>query len=151
MGNKTQSILDAKKQISSQIGEIKKTSSFYESEPWGFNSSEWFINCVIEIKTPLTAIEVLQKLLEIESCLGRVRNPNEKGYSSRIIDLDMLFFNDEIICNPNLEIPHPRLHLRKFTMMPLVEIYPNFVHPQINKTLRKISEDCVDVSEVNIL
>ncbi len=149
IGDKIFTIKKSTELIKKEIGEIEKISSFYESEPWGFESNEWFINRTVGIYTILSPIQLLEKLLKIETSLGRVRNPVKKAYSSRTIDLDMLFFNNEIIKTPNLTIPHPRLHLRKFTLLPLAEIYPNFVHPVFNKTVNELLSECNDVSKVN--
>lgn len=148
IGDKVSTIEKSTELIQREIGEIEKTSSFYESEPWGFESNEWFINRVIGIYTLLSPINLLDKLLSIETSLGRVRNTKIKAYSSRTIDLDILFYNNEVIVNEQLYIPHPRLQFRKFTLLPLVEMYPDFVHPILNKTIFKLLEECNDVSKV---
>lgn len=149
IGDKISTIDKSTEYIKNEIGKIEKISSFYESEPWGFESNEWFINRIIGIHTFLSPIHLLEKLLSIETSLGRIRNPKIKAYSSRTIDLDILFFNNEIIDNKLLNIPHPRLQFRKFTLLPLIETYPDFVHPVFNKTVLELLENCTDNSKVN--
>lgn len=148
MGDKISTIEKSTHLIEKKIGTIEKISTFYESEPWGFDTNEWFINRVVAINTLLSPEELLKQLLAIESLLGRIRNTENKGYSSRTIDLDILFFNHEIIENKNLTIPHPRLHLRKFTLLPLVELYPDFIHPIFNQSLKALLDKCDDSSKV---
>lgn len=148
MGDKISTIEKSTHLIEKKIGTIEKISTFYESEPWGFDTNEWFINRVVAINTLLSPEELLKQLLAIESLLGRIRNTENQGYSSRTIDLDILFFNHEIIENKNLTIPHPRLHLRKFTLLPLVELYPDFIHPIFNQSLKALLDTCDDSLKV---
>ena len=136
----------AKKIIVEKIGEIDKESSIYETAPWGFESEQDFLNQVIYVSTDLSPKEVLNKCLEIENELGRVRQ--SEHYSSRTIDIDILFYNDEIINEQVLIIPHERLHKRRFTLEPLVEIAPDLIHPVIKKSLSDILKECNDNSEV---
>jgi 2-amino-4-hydroxy-6-hydroxymethyldihydropteridine diphosphokinase len=95
----------------------------------------------------LEPIELLQKCNFIESQLGRIRKLNQ-GYQARIIDIDILFFNDLVLESKELEIPHPRLHLRKFTLLPFSEISTAYIHPKLNKTIDNLMSDCPDKSEV---
>ncbi len=144
------SLLDrAKKIIVEKIGEIIKESSIYETAPWGFNSEQDFLNQVFNVSTDLSPKEILNKCFEIENELGRVRQSEQ--YSSRTIDVDILFYNDEIIHEQELIIPHEQLHKRRFTMEPLVEISPEYAHPKLNKTLSELLAECKDVSEVRKL
>jgi len=139
-------IAKAKKSISEKIGTIAKESSIYETAPWGFTAEQNFLNQVILLNTDLSAHKVLKLCLEIEMDLGRERLL--KGYQSRTMDIDILFYNDEIIYDKQLIIPHERLHQRRFTLEPLVEIAPNYIHPLLKKTLSEILKDCKDDSEV---
>lgn len=139
----------AKKKIVEKIGEIIKESSIYETAPWGFNSEQDFLNQVFNVSTDLSPKELLNKCFEIENELGRVRQLEQ--YSSRTIDIDILFYNDEIIHEQELIIPHERLHKRRFTLEPLVEISPEYAHPKLNKTLSELLAECKDVSEVRKL
>ena len=117
-----------------------RTSAFYETEPWGMNSENWFINAVVEIKTTLSPRHLLEECKRIEKQLGR-RSNTDKGYSDRTIDIDILFYNKDIINEPDLIIPHKFLHLRAFTLVPLLELIPNFEHPVLHKTITEIHSD----------
>jgi len=136
--------------ISNKIGSISQQSRLYQSEPWGFEAKELFLNQVIKINTKLSAIEVLRKTQAIEQEIGRKEKTKEQNYSSRLIDIDILFFNNEIIETKELIIPHPRLHLRNFTLFPLNEIIPNFTHPSIGKTILWLTEHSKDKSNITI-
>ncbi|MES2630178.1 MAG: 2-amino-4-hydroxy-6-hydroxymethyldihydropteridine diphosphokinase [Bacteroidota bacterium] len=113
--------------ITAQIGSLDVQSALYETEPWGFESRQHFLNRIWVIETLLPPLEVLSELLSIERELGRVRSGN--GYSSRVIDLDILYYDQQIIQQAGLEIPHPRISERNFVLLPLNEILPDFVHP----------------------
>lgn len=118
-----------------------RTSAFYESEPWGMESETWFVNAVVEVKTSLSPQSLLAECQRIESQLGRKRIEGEKGYQDRTIDIDILFYNKEIINDENLVIPHKFLHLRAFTLVPLLELIPNFEHPILHKTITQLHDD----------
>jgi 2-amino-4-hydroxy-6-hydroxymethyldihydropteridine diphosphokinase len=117
----------ATQKIKSLIGEVIKTSSVFESEPWGFDASQWFLNQVLIINSIKEAGEILQTCQAIESELGRIRKND--GFQSRTIDIDILFFNSEIINTPRLIVPHPEIQNRLFTLLPLQELNGAFVHP----------------------
>ena len=118
-----------------------RTSAFYESEPWGMESETWFVNAVVEVKTTLSPQSLLAECQRIESQLGRKRTEGEKGYQDRTIDIDILFYNKDIINDENLVIPHKFLHLRAFTLVPLLELIPNFEHPILHKTITQLHDD----------
>ena len=149
LGDRYSLLERAKKIIVEKIGEIIKESSIYETMPWGFNSEQNFLNQVFNVSTDLSPKEILNKCFEIEKELGRVRQSEQ--YSSRTIDIDILFYNDEIIHEQELIIPHERLHKRRFTLEPLVEIAPDLIHPVIKKSLSDILKECNDTSEVRKL
>ena len=136
--------------ITVKVGTIRQTSRLYESEPWGFESRYRFLNQVIELETELSAPQVMHELLNIERMLGRMRGATAQ-YQSRHIDLDILFYNEEIFDHADLTIPHPRLHLRRFTLMPLDEIASTQEHPVLKKSVRQLLEQCEDHLEVNVL
>jgi len=126
-------------------------SAAYESEPWGFEAEEWFLNRVIVLETEMGPERLLEELLGIEKELGRVRHPEVEGYCSRTADLDILYYGDRVVQTPTLTIPHPRLHLRRFALMPLCDVMPNFVHPVFQMTQMELLQRCPDDSIVREL
>jgi len=134
--------------IEQRIGKLLVKSPLYQSEAWGFSSTALFLNQVIVIDTHLNEEVVLNHILSIEHELGRKRQSNSKEYQNRTIDIDILFFNNLICETPFLAIPHPRLHLRKFTLCPLNDIAPALVHPVFQKTIEELLAICPDTSEV---
>jgi 2-amino-4-hydroxy-6-hydroxymethyldihydropteridine diphosphokinase len=147
-GDRLESLVKASKLIDLQIGNIIKFSPVFESEPWGFEAETSFYNMVIEVETKLTSHQLLSAILQIEKSLGRVRSGKE--YSSRIIDIDIIFYGDRIVKDENLKIPHPKMHLRKFVLEPMVDIAPDFVHPFLHKSIAELLADSVDENVVEI-
>ena len=143
LDDRSASLNQARKKISSKIGRITRESSIYESEPWGFQADKYFLNQVIRIETDFAPSEILQEILNIELILGRKRHTSRR-YSSRLIDIDILFFNDEIIREDNLTIPHPGIPERMFTLLPLSEIDNSFIHPVSCKTIGELIRECAD-------
>ena len=137
--------------IGERCGVLLSSSKIYETEPWGFIADNNFLNQVVLIETDLEPHVLLKELLSIEAALGRQRNENIKGYSSRPMDLDVLYYGDLIINDEDLILPHPRLHLRRFTLLPLCDVAPDFEHPVFKKTNKNLLEECEDVSEVTLL
>ena len=132
--------------IDERLGKLELQSALYQSPPWGFEHENDFINQVLIMNTEKDAEEVLQSCLQIEVDLGRKRTA--QGYGARTIDIDVLFVNDEVMQTESLVLPHPRLHLRKFTLLPLVELIPDFVHPTLQKSMQELLVACEDNSEV---
>ncbi|HBY02613.1 MAG TPA: 2-amino-4-hydroxy-6-hydroxymethyldihydropteridine diphosphokinase [Rikenellaceae bacterium] len=124
------------------------SSSFYESEPWGFESDEWFLNKAILIETELYPESLLRQILNIETDLGRVRGAQKEGYESREIDIDILLYDNMVIESEILTIPHPRMHLRKFVLEPLMEINPDIIHPVLLISVKDLYLNCPDKSAV---
>ena len=149
MGDKDQIFAQACLLINNRCGRIVAVSSAYESEPWGFEAEEWFLNRLIVVETDLEPEEMLRQLLEIEKELGRVRHSEAEGYTSRTADLDILYFGNRITVSDNLIVPHPRLHQRRFALVPLCELVPDFVHPVFHLTQAELLERCPDDSTVN--
>jgi 2-amino-4-hydroxy-6-hydroxymethyldihydropteridine diphosphokinase len=147
-GDRELLIEEAIRMISSEAGKVMKKSSIYETEPWGFLSDAPFLNQAILIQTPLSPTVLLSKLISIEKKLGRKRNNG--GYSSRTIDLDILFYNDLIISSKRLQVPHPRMQLRRFAMVPLAEIAGEYLHPVFRVTMRQLVLNCPDRSGVRL-
>jgi 2-amino-4-hydroxy-6-hydroxymethyldihydropteridine diphosphokinase len=148
LGNRKKNLHTALDRIGEETGAVLISSSVYETEPWGFDTENKFLNMVIKIETKLMPSDLLEALLEIEKSMGRVRD--KKQYSSRLIDLDILFYEDLVIASNNLKIPHPHIHERKFVLMPLVEIAPDFVHPVFRKSVKVLLDTCIDDSAVRI-
>lgn len=136
--------------IIEQIGQLAAASSIYESDPWGYDSKNPFLNQALLIKTNLSPEKVLEICLSIEAELGRKRRKN-KAYADRNIDIDILLYEELIIRTESLEIPHPRMHQRRFCMEPLTEIAPNWVVPTFQKTTRQILAQCSDHSKISTL
>ncbi|MBI5181605.1 MAG: 2-amino-4-hydroxy-6-hydroxymethyldihydropteridine diphosphokinase [Nitrospirae bacterium] len=124
---------------------VLKISGFYETEPVGYKEQEWFVNCAVEIKTDLNPQELLLLCQTIESKLGRERKIK---YGPRIIDLDILLYNNDIIDNKDLKTPHPEMQKRGFVLKPLSDIAPDAVHPVLK---RKIADLMVDITEKSIV
>lgn len=139
LGDKKKNIEQALKRIEKQIGEIISTSAFYVSEPQGFISDNMFVNCAIEISTSLLPEELLVKVKTIEKEMGREHDSVSENYTDRVIDIDILMYDDIIINDaPKLIIPHQHMHERNFVLEPLSEIAPNKVHPVLNKTIAQL-------------
>lgn len=119
---------------------IVRSSSFYETEPWNMSTQTWFVNAVIEIKTKLTPQELLEVCQRIEKQLGREKKETQ-DYLDRTIDIDILFYNKDIIQEENLTIPHKFVHLRAFTLVPMMELNSEFVHPVIHKNIVEMHND----------
>lgn len=146
-GNRKDLILRAIQLLKSQIGDCKIASSLYETEAWGFKTELAFLNQVLVFETEKSPREILKIAQKIESDLGRIRSSD--GYSSRTMDIDILFYDNLIVSDSDLQIPHPRLHLRRFTLEPLVEIMPDYIHPLIAKSMQELLIDCND--KLNII
>ena len=150
MGDKKALFEQACMLINNRCGHITCVSSAYESEPWGFEADEWFLNRVIIVETELSPTDMLQQMLDIERELGRIRHPEAEGYTSRTADLDLLYYGDQVIMTDFLTVPHPRLHLRRFALMPLCEVAPHLVHPVFHKTQAELLQQCADVCIVRM-
>jgi len=128
--------------IKNELGTITKRSSVYETPPWGFQSEDIFWNQVLMIETEFTPFELLPRINEIEIRFGRERVSG--NYNSRQMDIDILYFDELVTETETLTIPHPHLPQRLFVLVPLAEIAPEFVHPQLGFTSLKLLENCND-------
>lgn len=133
--------------IFTEIGSVQKISPVYETASWGFDGND-FLNAVILVQTHLSAEQVLKALLKIENKLGRNRTKND-GYESRIIDLDIIYFDDAVIASKALQVPHLNLHKRKFVLQPLCDIAPDFAHPSTNQTSIEMLNSCEDETKIH--
>lgn len=141
LGNRLQHLAKARSLIHQRCGNIIKTSSLYETAAWGEVKQAAFLNQVLKIHSLLPAAGLLKCLLAAEQKMGRVRKQKS---GPRTIDIDLLFFNEDKIEARGLEVPHPRLHLRRFVLEPMNEIAPDLVHPVLNKTINQLLAICED-------
>jgi len=132
-------------QIEKLVGAIIQKSAIYETEAWGLKEQPRFYNQALAIQTHLNPLALLEQLVKIEAKMGRQR---DIPWGPRTMDLDILYFNQEIISMDSLSIPHPRMHQRNFVLTPLVEIAPNFMHPILGLTTTQLLKDCEDKSLV---
>ena len=145
-GNRQELIEQATALIRDRIGAVVAVSADYETEPWGDFGDDVpppFLNRALLVDTSMTAHETLRESQAIESLLGRIRptgssgiaSPSNRTYHSRTMDIDLIFWNDEVVDTPDLQIPHPRAHLRRFVLEPLAEIMPDYKHPLLGLTV----------------
>lgn len=142
LGDREGILRDAGHHLEDRVGKLLCGSSVYETAPWGKPDQPDFLNQVLQIDTNLSPAELLRTVLSIENELGRSRS---EKWGSRIIDIDILFYNDLVIDEPGLTIPHPFLHERNFCLQPLFEIAPNLIHPLKHKTIQELLKDLTDI------
>ena len=145
LGDRAKIIQNALLEIGEHIGRITAQSLVYETAAWGVTDQPAFFNQVVQVETPLLPEALLDVIHRIEASAGRVRHDK---WQARILDIDILFYGDEIIGLPGLTVPHPELHNRRFTLVPLVQIAPRFVHPVSKKTAEQLLAQCPDQLEV---
>jgi len=134
--------------IGEQCGQVSAISSIYQTAAWGLENQAAFLNQVLKIETSLSPEQLLAATLGIEISLGRHR---QIKWGPRIIDIDILFYDNAVINEPGLIIPHPMLHRRRFTLVPLAEIAPSLIHPVLNKTITELLSDCEDKLDVELI
>ena len=148
-GDRAKNLAKALVLIEGKAGRILKSSSVYETEPWGFESPNFFLNMVLKVETTLSPVKLLEIVHIIEAELGRKRSRTR--YVSRVMDIDILFYGDEVISTKELVIPHPLISERKFVLVPLVEIEPDLVHPVFRKTISDLLIRCSDKNDVSMV
>jgi len=132
--------------IVNSVGPVESFSGIYETEPWGFQSENAFLNIVIRLNTDLKPEDLLKEILSIERKLGRIRDNTQ--YLSRTIDIDILLYRNLVINKPGLKIPHPMMQDRKFVLIPICDIAPELIHPVLSKTFSALLKNCQDGAKV---
>ena len=148
-GSRSENLEQAIKMIRELVGKVRKISSVYLTQPWGFESPDAFLNQALLLHTSLEPTELLGVVQKIEKELGRKRRIN--FYTSRTIDIDIIFYDQLVIEKPELTLPHPLMQLRKFVLVPIFEILPGYRHPVDGRTVEQMLDDCDDELKVELL
>ena len=138
IGNKKENLTRAIEALSLALGNHTALSTFMETEPWGFDSDNTFLNCAVAFETELAPLQLLDTTEEIERRLGRTTKSTGRMYHDRIIDIDILLYGNDTIETPRLTIPHPLMHRRDFVLKPLAEIAPHAIHPTTGKSIEEL-------------
>jgi 2-amino-4-hydroxy-6-hydroxymethyldihydropteridine diphosphokinase len=147
LGNREENLRIARSNIAEIAGVIASQSSIYETAAWGNTEQNAFLNQVIEIETTFSPFAVLHQILKIEKDMGRVR---EIKWGARIIDIDILYYENDIVSTEKLAIPHPFIQERTFVLMPLCEIAADFIHPKLKLTNAQLLKNCEDTGEIKL-
>lgn len=146
LGNREENLAQARKFIHELCGEIMAASSLYETAAWGKTDQPAFLNQALAIKTNLNARQLIRRVLKAEKMMGRIR---EEKYGPRIIDIDIILYNNEKHSYSFLKLPHPEMQNRRFVLVPLAEIAPGIIHPVLKKSITQLLDECPDKLPVN--
>ena len=149
LGDRLKNLQQAFKALGKEVGVIIRSSAIYESEPWGFSHPEYFLNQILILQTSFEVEEVLGSILKIEEGMGRVRNSHD--YQARTIDIDILFYNEQVVQSEFLTVPHPRMTERRFVLLPLLEMESDLIHPVTGRTIWEMYRECQDTLSVKVL
>jgi 2-amino-4-hydroxy-6-hydroxymethyldihydropteridine diphosphokinase len=141
LGDRTGHLKQAVEQINKLVGKVENISALYETAAWGVTEQPDYLNQGLVVSTAMDAVTLLHTVLEIERNIGRIR---QQKWGARVIDIDIIFYNNDIINLPELKIPHPQLQFRQFVLTPLQEIIPEWQHPVLHKTISTLQEQCTD-------
>ena len=144
LGSRAENLSAARERLAAKM-RVLRASSVYETEPWGFREQPAFLNQVLQVETELSPLRLLRFLKRLEQQLGRTENFR---YGPRLMDIDILFYDQSVINTRRLQIPHPLLSERAFVLVPLAEIAPEFVHPVLGRSVRELLRDCPDKESV---
>lgn len=145
LGNREENLATARNLLHEQCGRVMAASALYETAAWGKEDQPAFLNQALKLETSLSARQLIRRILKLEKWMGRMR---DEKYGPRIIDIDILLFNQEKHNYPLLKVPHPELPNRRFALLPLAEIAPDLVHPVLKKTIAALLKECPDKLEV---